>query len=158
MRGDTSTGPIRGADGVRNVFTDHPEDPAAIVDNGFVEGFVRVWRKAVPPPQPLDPEPREATLATGLVLRFDTPAHAHAVDEHFRRQNARDGYQFFAVPAGLTGGYGTYVKLGETYPTYHYSVAWMRGDLLFDVSVVYDRPQPSPDQVIAFAVAQDAAA
>jgi hypothetical protein len=159
LRDDPLSGPIQGADGVRKVFTDHPEDPSVIVSSGFAEGYAQAWRLSVPEPQPFDTAPPVVTLATSFVLRFDTPAHARTVVEHFRRQNARDGYQFFTVPPELADGFGAYQKQGgPAQYSYFYSVAWTEGQLLFDVTIGYDRQQPSPDPVIALAVAQHEAA
>jgi hypothetical protein len=154
---DPLSGPIQGDDDVRNLFADHPEDLAVILGNDFMEGYFRAWRKPVPPPRPFDAETPDTTTVTSLVLRFDTADHARAVHEHFRGQKTRDGYQFFSVPPRLADGYGSHVKLGTTVFTYHYSVSWRWGELLFDVAAGYSRPQPSPDEVIDFAVAQDEA-
>lgn len=159
MPGDSVSGPLRSVEDLRNFFTDHPDDLAAVKNNGFVAGYTQAWRQSATVPVD-SPEFLNRPNAMGIVLDFTSADGARAVLDHFYQHNQADGYEFFDVPPELTGGYGASVVqpgLDPALSTYFYGVAWQHGTRLVDVSITYFTRPPSPADVIAYAVAQQKA-
>jgi hypothetical protein len=159
MPGDTVSGPLQSVEDLRNFFTDHPDDLAAIKKNGFVAGYTQSWRRTATAPA-TSPEFLDRPNAMGIVLDFASEEGARTVLDHFRAHNRADGYEFFDVPGELAGGYGASLVqpgLDPTLSTYFYGVAWPHGARLLDVSITYFTRPPSPADVIAYAAAQEKA-
>lgn len=159
MPGDTVSGPLQSVEDLRNFFTDHPDDLAAIKNNGFVAGYTQAFRQTATVPV-TSPEFLNRPSAMGIVLNFASEDGVHAVLDHVRAHNQVDGYEFFDVPPELTGGYGASLVqpgLDPTLTTYFYGVAWQHGTLVVNVSITYFTRPPSPADVIAYAVAQEKA-
>ena len=156
MRNDGLSGPVS-RDDVGRIFVDHTGDAGTILGHGFVAGHFQGWKSPDPTFDPNSTGIPDTTTLVGAVLQFDTPDNARAVLLYFQQQSRADGYQPFAVPAELTGGYGFRRgpdRLGITYQ----SVTWMKGAYLLQWSAQYTDRRTTTDQVTGLAVAQDGAA
>jgi hypothetical protein len=154
MHNDVTSGPLQTPDEVRRFFTDSPGDPAEILSHGFVGGYVRAFQPDQNLPSNADAKIEE-TILLEIVIQFDTPAHAVAVEQYFRHAPAIWPVRSFAVPSQLTAGYGQYQVQGAgRTATYLYSVVWVSHNRLFNVGIDYSTPRRSADQVISVAVAQ----
>ena len=156
---DALSGPIQTPSDVRHFFTDHPDDPAEILDHGFTAGYAHFWQQTYTG-SVTDPAFTTRPNADGIVIQFANADDATAVLEYFKRSNAADKYVSFDVPGSLPNGYGSYlVQPGQTanLTTYYYGVVWTRGSRLFNVSISYWVEPPSAADVIAYALAQDKA-
>lgn len=150
---DFLSGPINTTEDLRRTFTDHPQDPAKIHNNGFQQGYIQNWTQTSTPSS--STELPERTLATSIVLEFDTVEHASTVVQYFRQQNIQDHWRLFTVPPELSNGYGGSIVQGAAVKTYQTGVAWTKGRLLFNVLLTYSSPPISPQQVISLATAQN---
>jgi hypothetical protein len=153
--GDTISGPLRTADDVINFFTDRPRDPIEILGHGFSGGYVRAWQLHRIPPTSGTAVPASVIL-TEVVIQFDTPAHAVAVEQYFRQAPPIAPTTAFAVPSQLDLGYGQYQVQGSgSTASYLDAVVWVIRNQVFDIGIEYPAPRKSAAQVIAVALAQD---
>jgi hypothetical protein len=153
--GDPLAGPVTTQGDLGDIFADHPEDAGAIYSNGFQTGYMNGWSKVTAATDAAAPDQVEAA---GLVLRFDTAAHAAAVVDYLRASDAKDGYQMFAVPAGLAHGYGGSLGRGTGTKVYVQEVAWTKGTLVCDLMLTTLRPPAPTDQIISMATTENARA
>lgn len=128
------------------VFSDAPElDRPILEETGFVRGYTRGWRRDEP----------YAFLGV-YVFEFTSASGAEEARRRFAAQNeASKGAELLAVD-GIAGAVGElYTADAEGAPARTYLITFVRGPRLYLVNGQWGDPDAPPDDVLAFARAQD---
>jgi len=152
---DPMAGPITSQDQLSGIFADRPQDAQKIFASGFQAGHMSGWTQRTAGGAAASPSGIEAS---GLVLRFDTAANASAAVAYLRSSDTQDGYQMFAVPGGLSGGYGGSRVHGDATKVYTQTVTWAKGPLVIDLTLTSLAPLTSTGTITQMATAENARA